>query len=61
MLEDIFAKINEDEELVKKAEENLINANTQDSRAKLHCINVKNIRFLKINIHCYSKKVRFIG
>lgn len=55
---DIFAKTKNYEELVKKAEEKLINPNNENNRANLYCTNAEYIT--RVNIHCYRKKVIFI-
>ena len=45
---DIVAKIKDYEDLVKNAEDNLLSASSKDNRSKLHSINAKYIRHLKI-------------
>ncbi|XP_055822099.1 uncharacterized protein LOC129890602 [Solanum dulcamara] len=45
---DIYAKVKEYEEVVRQAEENLINMNSNDNRSKLHAINAEYIRYMKM-------------
>ncbi|XP_049365117.1 uncharacterized protein LOC125829910 [Solanum verrucosum] len=55
---DVFVKVKEYEEKVRKAEENLIQDHTEKNRTTLHELNAKYIRFLKMEDSILKQKTQ---
>lgn len=55
---DIFAIVKEYEEKVRVAEEDVINNNSEENRAKLHAVNAEYIRYMKLEESILKQKTQ---